>query len=54
MILTSILLFGKVRQPLIIWLTVPLAIMGITAGLLGSTTPSTSCHCSAPCPWWAC
>ena len=35
MILTSILLFAKVRQPLIIWLTVPLAIIGITAGLLG-------------------
>ena len=35
MILTSILLFGKVRQPLIIWLTVPLAAVGITAGLLG-------------------
>lgn len=36
MILVSILLFGKVRQPLIIWLTVPLAIVGITAGLLGA------------------
>jgi multidrug efflux pump subunit AcrB len=35
MILVSILLFGKVRQPLIIWLTVPLAFVGITAGLLG-------------------
>ena len=35
MILTTILLFGKVRQPLIIWLTVPLAVVGITAGLLG-------------------
>ncbi|MBE9525868.1 MAG: efflux RND transporter permease subunit [Proteobacteria bacterium] len=34
MILTTILLFGKVRQPLIIWLTVPLATIGITAGLL--------------------
>ena len=34
MILTVILLFGKLRQPLIIWLTVPLAIIGITAGLL--------------------
>jgi multidrug efflux pump subunit AcrB len=34
MILTSIFLFAKVRQPLIIWLTVPLAICGITAGLL--------------------
>lgn len=36
MILTSIVLFGKLRQPLIIWLTVPLAIVGITAGLLGA------------------
>jgi len=34
MILTTVLLFGKVRQPTIIWLTVPLAIIGITAGLL--------------------
>jgi multidrug efflux pump subunit AcrB len=36
MILVSILLFGKLRQPLIIWLTVPLAAVGITAGLLGA------------------
>ena len=35
MILVSILLFGKLRQPLIIWLTVPLALVGISAGLLG-------------------
>ncbi|NNJ98365.1 MAG: efflux RND transporter permease subunit [Gammaproteobacteria bacterium] len=35
MIITSILLFGKIRQPLIIWLTVPLALVGVTAGLLG-------------------
>jgi multidrug efflux pump subunit AcrB len=34
MILLTILLFGKVRQPLLIWLTVPLAMIGITAGLL--------------------
>ncbi len=34
MILTTILLFGKIKQPVIIWLTVPLAIIGITAGLL--------------------
>ncbi len=34
MIIIVILLFGKIRQPLIIWLTVPLAIIGITAGLL--------------------
>jgi len=35
MIITSILLFGTIRQPLIIWLTVPLALIGITAGMLG-------------------
>ncbi len=35
MIIVSVLLFGQVRQPLIIWLTVPLAVIGITAGLLG-------------------
>lgn len=34
MIIVVVLLFGKVRQPLIIWITVPLAIIGITAGLL--------------------
>jgi multidrug efflux pump subunit AcrB len=34
MIITSIFLFGKLRQPAIIWATVPLAIVGITAGLL--------------------
>jgi len=36
MILTSIFLFGKLKQPAIIWLTVPLAIVGITAGLLAT------------------
>ncbi len=34
MILTTILLFGKLKQPTIIWLTVPLAAIGVTAGLL--------------------
>jgi hypothetical protein len=34
--LQDILLFGKLRQPLIIWLTVPLAITGVTAGLFGA------------------
>lgn len=34
MIIASILLFGHIRQPLIIWLVVPMAIIGITAGLL--------------------
>jgi multidrug efflux pump subunit AcrB len=36
MIITSIFLFGKLRQPIIIWLTVPLAVIGITAGLLAT------------------
>jgi multidrug efflux pump subunit AcrB len=36
MILVSVLLFGKLKQPLIIWLTVPLAVVGITAGLLAT------------------
>jgi multidrug efflux pump subunit AcrB len=38
MILTSILLFGKLRQPTIIWLTVPLALVGVTAGLLATNS----------------
>jgi multidrug efflux pump subunit AcrB len=34
MIIVSILLFGQLKQPLIIWLVVPLAIIGVTCGLL--------------------
>ncbi|MEH6471885.1 MAG: efflux RND transporter permease subunit [Halopseudomonas sp.] len=34
MIIVTVLLFGTIRQPLIIWLTVPLASIGITVGLL--------------------
>ena len=34
MVLTVVFLFNAVRQPLIIWLTVPLALIGVTAGLL--------------------
>lgn len=36
MILIVILLFNAVRQPLIIWLTVPLSFIGVTAGLLAT------------------
>ena len=36
MILTSVLLFGRLKPPAIIWLTVPLAIIGITVGLLST------------------
>lgn len=34
MILIVIMLFNNLRQPLIIWLTVPLALIGVVAGLL--------------------
>lgn len=39
MILVVIFLFNAFRQPLIIWLCVPLAIVGVTAGLLISGQP---------------
>lgn len=34
MVLAVVLMFNAVRQPLVIWLTVPLAIIGVTIGLL--------------------
>ncbi|MDJ0847558.1 MAG: efflux RND transporter permease subunit [Myxococcota bacterium] len=34
MVLTVIMLFNNLRQPLAIWLTVPLALIGVTVGLL--------------------
>jgi multidrug efflux pump subunit AcrB len=34
MVLVVVFLFNSIRQPLIIWLTVPLSIIGVTAGLL--------------------
>lgn len=34
MIIVTILLFGRVRQPLMIWIIVPFAIIGISFGLL--------------------
>ncbi|ETX28558.1 efflux RND transporter permease subunit [Roseivivax isoporae] len=39
MVLISILLFGKLRQPLIIWLLVPMAVNGVALGLLGTGLP---------------
>jgi len=39
MVLTVIFLFNAVRQPLVIWLTVPLAVIGVTAGLLVFNQP---------------
>ncbi len=39
MIIVVIILFNAVRQPLIIWLTVPLAIIGVVWGLAATQTP---------------
>jgi len=39
MILVTIMLFNNLRNPLIIWLTVPLAIIGVTVGLLFTGEP---------------
>ena len=39
MVLITIMLFNSLKQPLIIWLTVPLAVIGVTAGLLLSHQP---------------
>ncbi|MCX2723119.1 efflux RND transporter permease subunit [Roseibium sp. DSM 29163] len=39
MLIISILLFGSVRQPLIIWLMVPMSINGVAIALLGTDTP---------------
>ncbi len=41
MVLISILLFGKLRQPLVIWLLVPMAVNGAAIGLLGTGLPFT-------------
>lgn len=39
MVLTSILLFGKLRQPLIVWLVVPMSVCGVVIGLLITGLP---------------
>jgi len=39
MLVISILLFGKLRQTLVIWLVVPMSICGVTAGLLLTGLP---------------
>ena len=41
MVLISILLFTALRQPLIIWLLVPMSINGVVIGLLGTGLPFT-------------
>jgi multidrug efflux pump subunit AcrB len=39
MVLTVFILFGTVRQPVVIWLVVPLALIGVVVGLLVTGTP---------------
>ncbi|MGI9203158.1 MAG: efflux RND transporter permease subunit, partial [Woeseiaceae bacterium] len=39
MVLTVFILFGSVRQPVIIWLVVPLAVIGVVVGLLVTDLP---------------
>ncbi len=39
MVLVVVLLFNAIRQPLIIWLTVPLALVGVVWGLAATQTP---------------
>src|SRR5690554_8042203 len=34
MVLAVVLMFNALRQPLVIWLTAPLAIIGVTVGLV--------------------
>lgn len=39
MFAVTVLLFNSVKQPLVIWATVPLAIIGVSAGLLAMNAP---------------
>jgi multidrug efflux pump subunit AcrB len=39
MVLITVMLFNSLKQPLIIWLTVPLSLIGVTAGLLLMNQP---------------
>lgn len=39
MVLTVFILFGSVRQPVVIWLVVPLALIGVVLGLVVSQLP---------------
>ncbi|MCP3960487.1 MAG: efflux RND transporter permease subunit [bacterium] len=39
MVVVTIVIFNSIRQPVVIWLCVPLALIGVTAGLLGTGQP---------------
>ncbi len=39
MIILTVLLFGSAKQTLVVWITVPLSIIGVTIGLLATDSP---------------
>jgi multidrug efflux pump subunit AcrB len=39
MVLIVVVLFGTLRQPIVIWLVVPLALIGVVIGLVATATP---------------
>ena len=39
MVLVVVVLFGTLRQPIVIWLTVPMAVIGVVIGLTATGTP---------------
>ncbi len=41
MLLLTILMFGRLRQPIVIWLTVPMIVCGVVIGLLATDLPLT-------------
>ena len=41
MFVITILMFGELRQPIVIWLTVPMIICGVVAGMLITNLPLT-------------
>ncbi|MGE0624928.1 MAG: efflux RND transporter permease subunit [Pseudomonadales bacterium] len=41
MFLVTVLMFGKIRQPLVIWLTVPMIVCGVVVSLLATDLPFT-------------
>lgn len=41
MIVITILMFGQLRQPIVIWLTVPMIISGVVIGMLATNLPLT-------------
>ncbi len=39
MVILTVLLFGSAKQTLVVWITVPLSIIGVTIGLLSTNSP---------------